>query len=542
MLRFSYLFGNNAILQSNKDVYVHGACDADSVKLLLKDVNGTTLFSAEERTNNGRFEIGIGNYDAGGPYTLTAISGNESISSENIFFGEVWIAGGQSNMEFELRNSKDFDEVLEERLYSNISYLNVPRIAYLGEELERAETESCWKPCDEYNVGYMTAVGYYFAQALSEVEPDIKIGIISCNWGGTSASCWIGEEYLNKKPETKVYLDAYKEVAGNKSLEDNKKEWDEYLIYQAAFDEKVGNYYATNSNPTWEEAISLFGENRYPGPMGPVNPTRPCGLFESMLLRLLPLSVAGVLWYQGEEDDNRPYNYYELLKTLVAQWRVSFNDENLPFIIAQLPIFVNEGEDDYMNWPFIREAQARVCKEDENCHLAVILENGEYHNIHPVNKESVGYRMAFQALHKVYGAITLWEANGPEYDSCFTENEYMYVDILCCDQGLMLNGDDNFIEDIRMQDYLPVDSGFELAGEDKIYYPAKAQVLRGEDPGIITLKLHSDKVKQPAFARYFWKNYGKVRIFGGNGIPLAPFRTSMKDEAMAKGSRQGELL
>lgn len=552
MIKLPAIFKSHAVFQRDKIFRIWGETDASEVSArILEDANIISKGSAI--VTDGSFLLEMEPVEAGGPYSLEIKSGNDVVLLADVYFGDVWLAGGQSNMEFQLNNSKDADEEIAEAENDRIRFYNVPQIAWVGSELEDAEAKSEWQLCNSDTVGEWSAVGYYFAKALTEESEGIMIGIVGCNWGGTSASAWMSREKLLEYKETKQYIDVYDEAVKGISEAEYNKAYDEYVIYQAEFDKNVGNYYMTNPNPTWDEAISLFGENKYPGPMGPKNWTRPGGLYESMLRRIIPYSMMGCIYYQGEEDDNRPYSYKRLLTSLIEQWRSDFKDDKLAFIVAQLPVFVNEGEEDYKNWPFIREAQAKIGNTIGNG-VAVILESGEYHNIHPVNKETVGYRLAFQALHNVYGCMTRWEACGPELDAGFAGDEAFYVDLKCCDSGLMINGDDNFLEDVHMMDYLPSDSGFEIAGEDGIYYNAKAQVMRGEtlneetddtvnmQGSILTIKLTSDNVKQPMYARYFWKNYGKVRIFGANGIPLAPFRTSDKDGAKALGSRLGEII
>lgn len=553
MIKLAGIFKDGAVLQRDKDVIIFGHSDGEVTATLFDD-SGKIVKSVKANLKEGNFEANIGSFSAGGPYSLRLEDPDGEKVISDLYFGDVWIAGGQSNMELELQNSKNGAEAVAQADNSRIRFYYTPKVAWLGKELEEAEGESTWQKCSPENVACWSAVGYYFAQALTEEIEDVMIGIIGCNWGGTSATAWTGREKLAEHPETKAYLDKYDEAIKGISDEEYERLYEEYVVYQAEFDKNVGNYYMTNPNPSWEEAISLFGENKYPGPMGPKNWSRPAGLHETMIMRIAPYTVKGCIYYQGEDDDNRPYSYNRVLTSMLEQWREDFRDEKLPFIIVQLPIFVNEGETDDKNWPFIREAQAEVAKTVGNG-LAVILEAGEYHNIHPLDKETVGYRLAYQALYNVYGYIPKWEACGPEYDSSFSQDNAIYVDLKCCEQGLMVNGDDMFLEDVHMQDYLPDDSGFEIAGADGVYYPARAQVLRGEtineeaqeDPmmnlpgSILSIKLTSDKVDKPVFARYFWTNFAKVRIFGANGIPLAPFRTSKNDGARAIGSRQGEI-
>lgn len=318
------------------------------------------------------------------------------------------------------------------------------------------------------------------------------------------------------------YLEEYDNIVKNQDEEEYLKELEEYYAYQAEFDKNVGNYFATSQNPTWEEAIKLFGESRYPGPVGPRTVNRPYGLYESMLSRIAPYTIAGFLYYQGEEDDHKPYTYYELLSTLVKQWRHDWKDDTLPFMLVQLPVFQDINEPDYKNWPFIREAQMRLYNTVKNTGIAVILEHGEYGNIHPVDKKPVGERLMLQAMHHVYGGASLAEAAGPLYHSYYTEGSQIHIKFQNAETGLKCTE--------------KVLDGFEIAGADKKYFPAKA-VIAGD-----SVILESDKVKTPLYARYFWTNYSKVTLYGADGIPAAPFRTSPEDGSEFTGSRNTGLV
>lgn len=234
----------------------------------------------------------------------------------------------------------------------------------------------------------------------------------------------------------------------------------------------------------------------------------------------MPYTIAGFLYYQGEEDSNKPYTYYELLLTLVKQWRHDWKDETLPFMVVQLPVFQDEREPDYKNWPFIREAQMRLYNNIKNTGIAVILECGEYNNIHPVDKEPVGERLMLQAMYHVYGGISAQEAFGPVYKSHYTEGNKMYIKFQYADPQVLCQKEDKSQGIICSEEN---ETNFEIAGADKKYFPAEA-VIKGD-----SVILWSASVKKPVYARYFWTNYNKVTLFGANGIPVAPFRTSYED-------------
>lgn len=509
MLKLAPVFSNHMVLQRNKNIRVWGECDEKEVVISIDNK------SIRVTVKDNRFQALLPPMEAGGPYALTISSDTQKIRYEDVMIGEVWLAGGQSNMELELQNSFEGDKELEKIQAENVRYYYVPKKPWVSEELLLEEAQSSWECADKESAGKWSAVAYYYAKELSR-KLGVTVGIIGCNWGGTSASCWMSREMLEQNGKISSYIKEYDQIVENQDFDEYLKEREEYIAYQTEFEKNVSNYYATCQNPSWDEAISLFGENKYPGPMGPYSEFRPAGLYESMLRRICPYTLAGFIYYQGEEDDHKPATYYELLSSLIKQWRGDWCEDTLPFLIVQLPVFQNEGEPDYKNWPHVREAQMKVYQTVKNTGIAVILENGEYGNIHPTKKEVVGKRLALQAFYHVYHVISKAEAFGPIYKDYYVEGEQLIVRFENCDDGF---------------EYKEGAVGFELAGTDKVYYPASYKIDGSQ------IVLTSQKVSKPEYARYCWTNYQEISFFGKNGIPLAPFRTSTKDGSKITGSR-----
>lgn len=509
MLKTAAVFTSHMVLQRDKNIAVWGMCDNTSV---TGELNGKKIAAD---VADGKFMLTFPPQAAGGPYTLQITSEEEKITFEDIMIGEVWFAGGQSNMELELQNSFEGDKELAKIQSENVRYYYAPKKPFDGEELEAELAKSSWELPNKENAGKWSAVGYYYAKELSK-KLGVCVGIIGCNWGGTSASCWMSREMLLESEKTRSYVDEYDKIVDNQDYDAYVKEREEYIIYQTEFEKNVSKYYETCEHPTWDEAISLYGENKYPGPMGPLSEFRPAGLYDTMVSKLIPYTIAGFIYYQGEEDDHKPTTYYELLCGLIKQWRKDWNDETLPFLLVQLPVFQNEGEPDYKNWPLVREAQMRVYETIKNTGIAVILENGEYGNIHPTHKAVVGKRLAMQACYHVYDKADEAETFGPMYQSAYVDDDKMVVSFAHCEGGFTTTGE---VE------------GFELAGVDKVYHKADMTI----DGQQVVLK--SEEVAVPRYARYCWTNYQKITFFGKNGMPVAPFRTSRLDGSCVTGSR-----
>lgn len=497
------VFSDNMVLQRNKNIAVFGmAYDNMKVTVML---NGKTV---EATAKDHKWSVLLPPMEAGGPYEMTVLSGDERITFCNIMIGEVWLAGGQSNMELELQNSLGGKKVLENIDSANVRFYYTKKNPYIDEFFYADERNNCWKTASEENSANWSAVGFYFAKKLSE-DLGVTVGIIGCNWGGTSASAWMPRETLLADSDMRSYADEYDEAMGGKTFEQYLAELDDYNAYVEVWQPKINEFYAKHPDGEWGDALEFAGPCRYPEPLGPKSPFRAGGLYETMLMRVCPYTLAGFIYYQGESDDHKPNFYYKLFKALIEQWRNDWQDDSLPFLFVQLPMFINRGEEDRKHWCIIREAQMRVHQTTANTGIAVILDCGEYGNIHPVDKEPVGERLELQALCHVYGMISEKEAYGAIYKSF----EYK-------DGGMLLyfdHAEDGF--DVRGEAV-----GFEIAGDDKLYHKAEVTVQNDK------IFARSGEVKEPKYLRYNWVNYGEVTVFSKNGIPLAPFRTSRDDE------------
>ncbi|MBD5138311.1 MAG: sialate O-acetylesterase [Ruminococcus sp.] len=499
------VFTDHMVLQRNKNINIWGcAYTATDVTVELCGKSVTA------RAESGKWKAVLPPMEAGGPYELkvTDNSGGE-IVLHDVMIGEVWLAGGQSNMELELQNALNGKEVLKNIKDVNVRFYYTQKIAYIDDYFNFAERNSCWSIAAPDTAANYSAVGYYFARRLA-AELGVTVGVIGCNWGGTSASNWISRKALEQDADTKSYVDEYDKAMEEKTMEGYLKELAEYEEWHNEWQPKINEYYANTPDPTWEGAQEYAGPCRWPEPMGPRSQFRPGGLYETMISRICPYTLAGFTYYQGESDDHKPDTYYKLFKALIEQWRGDWEDDTLPFMFVQLPMFMNEGDEDFKHWCKIREAQMRVHQTTANTGIAVILDRGEFNNIHPIDKEPVGERLALQAMYHVYGKISADEAYGAIYKS----HEYT-------DGGMLVSFDhasDGF--DVKGEKIV----GFEVAGKNRKYQSAEAEI-RGDK-----IFVHSAEVAEPVYLRYNWTNYGEVTVFSKNGIPLAPFRTSRNDE------------
>lgn len=503
MLKTAAVFSDNMVLQREKNISIFGETDSNSVTVSFCGKK------ANAKIESGKWMAILPPMNAGGPYSMTVTDGNDTLTFENIMIGEVWLAGGQSNMEYFLENETHAAQTLE-YLEGNdkIRFYGVPRNAFFNEDYFKAENENSWQIAGKESSKLWSAVGVYFADKISNELDGVTVGIIGCNWGGTSASAWMSREYLEGVDEIKAYIDEYEKAIEGKTDSQMIAEYDEYCRYDEEWFKKSQKCYAENPNISWDEVQEICGKNLWPGPMGIKNPFRICGLYETMLKRVSPYTIRGFIYYQGESDDHKPNSYYTLLSRLIACWRNEWQEDELPFLLVQLPMFKYSHDEDRKHWCIIREAQMRAYKTIKNTGIAVITEHGEYNDIHPKNKIPVGERLALQALLHVYGKNDT-DAFGPVYRDCIRHENSL---------ELLFDHAENGFEIKDTAD------GFEIAGSDKEFHKAEAEI-KGD-----RIYISADEVANPEYARYAWTNYMEVKVFGKNGIPLAPFRTSMNDE------------
>ena len=414
VLHVAAIFASHMVLQRNKPNAVFGALDADcagmEVVAQIRDFDGSMVAQAHAYASKdlkdglSPWRVMLPAQPEGGPYTLRVTAGNDFLEFEDVLIGEVWLAGGQSNMELELRNSENAEAALENCADPLLRFYNVPKTGVIN---RNAENAASWQESSPENSGVMSAVAYYFAHKLrSELDPDLPIGIVDCYIGGTSITCWMSEDALNSSEAGRGYLTRYERAIAGKTQEQFKLETDEWQTRFDAWNANIAAAKEADPDVTWDTLNEQYGACPWPPPVTPTSQYRPTGPFRAMLERIAPYSLAGFLWYQGEEDEPYCGSYRELLGMLIGEWRAIWS-ENLPFLIVQLPQWidkkVDETEGDPMLWPVLREAQWDAAQSIDNVYVICTIDCGEYDNIHPVDKRTPGERLADCALRQVYG-------------------------------------------------------------------------------------------------------------------------------------------
>jgi sialate O-acetylesterase len=503
-LQIAPIFSDNMVLQREKDLPIYGGGqDGFQVRLCF---NGISL---NTKVRNGRWLLTLPPQQAGTRGTLEITDGQSSFCFSNVVFGDVWLAGGQSNMELELQNCLNGKAELAASFNPDIRFYQALKQVYGTEGFHENERQCRWHVCAQDSAATLSAVAFFFARKIN-AETGIPIGIINCNWGGTSISAWLSEEQLSRSAAGKKYLDDYAALVGNKTDEQYEQEMQEYFAQWSAWDKRVQERRALDPLVSWEVLNKECGECPWPQPAGKKSPFRPTNLYHSMIRRVSPFALKGFLYYQGEEDYTRASDYGEMMCYLIDQWRTDWHDDGLPFLFVQLPMYASRAEmeaglDKDESWQIIRENQYKVSRLIANTGLAVIIDKGEFDNIHPLDKQTVGFRLALQALKKVYGRKI--SADGPIFKRVERiSGGVIRVYFDHAELGLEAHGS---LE------------GFELAGSDLRYYAAQA-VIEGS-----TVALSADEVSEPEHFRYAWYKYGPTPLFGKNGLAAMPFQASL---------------
>ena len=493
------LFTDGAVLCRRKEIRVFGTGEEGlHLSCRLLDEGGKTLCQDETEVWKGRFSFLLPPQEARMGCVLTVTDGQDQTICCDIAIGEVFLAGGQSNMELELQYADEGKQLIPVHRNPQVRYFNVPKFARFTEEAEEANHAARWAAVAPGTAKDMSAVGYFFAMKL-QAHLRVPVGIIDCYWGGTSVTCWMSEETLRLTAEGQRYLREYQDSWAGKTMEQYLEEESAFFNGQNAWGEKALALKTEHPEYTNKDLNAIIGPcPPWNPPVGEGSPFRPAGLYHTMLERVVPATLSGVLFYQGEEDTWRTKQYDVLLTSFIIQLRALFMDGDLPFLNVQLPMWMDgAATDDSKLWPALRLAQEKVWRNVRNTGLAVLIDQGEFDNIHPTNKRVVGERLYACALDVMYHE----PAKLPPFAlGKYQRDGNLYVElsapVTACGNG----------------DFL-----LEVAGEDGVFYPADVLI---EDQQII---LSSPHVSRPVAARYAWTDYAIVCLFGENGLPLAPF-------------------
>ncbi len=489
-MRLAFLFTDSMVFQRNKEIRVWGECETSAE--VTGTFRGTTVRTVAQ---DGRFTFSFPPSEAGKGFTMSVSSGNQTITLKNIAVGEVFIAGGQSNMEMPLQTTKDGGYELQFLQGDDIRYLVVPRRHEKGKPcwgwhfIPLYSENQPWKIAGGENGTELSATAFYFAKRLQEVE-QVPVGIIECDWGGTTIYNWISRADLLGNPDTAPYCEAH-----FKQLDEAKEE--EYIPKQ--------NYYNEELARRCPVTIPGEGFDFPPTSPNPINSQRFSGLYETMFQTICPFMVRGVIWYQGESDAGHPDakdRYKKAFRLLIETWRRDLKNKDLIFITTLLAAFGNPWGDgpECESWAQIREAQIELAEEEAGVYYVNCMDNGETENIHPFEKRMLGERMAGCALAEGMGRDVFWK--GPKLQSVKIENGILYIYFK--HTGKYLMGDNVKI------------TGFEIKRNGK--WEQITVTSGGNFVHSVETDLHDAES-----VRFCYRNYSQVHLYNSLGLPAAPF-------------------
>jgi sialate O-acetylesterase len=480
-VRLPSVISDNMVLQQGKSVPIWGWADpCETVTVTGSWGSGKWETTADQ---DGKWMVKIDSGKAGGPYEMT-VAGKNTVTLKNILVGEVWVCSGQSNMEFTLKQAKNSaQEIADANNYPQIRSFNV------GKKVIYTPMYNCsgkWQVCSAQTAGNFTAVGYFFGRELN-TQLNVPVGLIHTSWGGTPAESWMSKEYLENDQNFQPILKRFEEASAN--YPELKKK---YQMERQKYDSIAAKLRAEGKPlpPRPEE------------PIGPGHAYSPMGLYNGMIVPILPYGIRGAIWYQGESNAWRAYQYRTLFPAMIKNWRDAWHQGDFSFLFVQLANYDEVNPEPVeSDWAELREAQLMTLSVP-NTGMAVAIDIGEK-DIHPKNKQDVGKRLALWALAKTYGKNMVY--SGPIYRLMEVQGNKAVLHFENIGGGLVVKGDSL--------------KGFAIAGADKKFVWADARIEGS------TVVVSSDKVSVPVAVRYAWAKNPVCNLYNKEGLPATPFRT-----------------
>lgn len=483
------LVSDNSVFQRNAPVRIWGTADPGE--------GVTVSFAGQEKTattdTDGNWIVTLDPMEASSkPRTLVCSSSMKNKKSEikNILVGEVWLAGGQSNM---AGTMKRFRQTQLDISMANDPLLRTVTIPRKDFAEDKADTPQ-WQPTTPQTVQNVSGSAYYFAKELRKTLNDVPVGIIICAAGGTPAEAWISRRTLENNPKlSEQTLALYETYCQNEfpAAADYEKYLEDYAAEKKEYARRKASKQLPNPRPTWK--------------MGPHNVKRPCGLYENMLAQAVPYTIRGAIWYQGENNAKMETSahYRSIFPALIEDWRTAFQNSRMPFLFVQLPP-LGPATAASAGWPELRDAQRWTEQNVPNTGMAVLLDGGDIKDIHPHSKVKVGHRLALLARQMVYGETNL-VCRGPQLKTVTKNDGVIELDVHTSGSELVLKDE--------------AVNGFEICGKDGRFVPAKAERIDGK------IRVSSPRIKKPQHVRYGWKQWVVPTLFNADGLPASPFRT-----------------
>lgn len=434
-VRLPAILSSGMVLQQQSQVKIWGWADPYEKITVVTSWDQQSYSSTG--SDNAQWQVLVATPSAGGPFTIT-IKGRNSIVLNEILIGEVWICSGQSNMEMCGQwGLKDIKEERPTAFNPNIRFFHIPKTTAAYPQ------DNCtgqWTICDSNTLQTFSAVGYFFGKNLNKTL-NVPVGLIEAAWGGTAAEVWT--------PDSIVL-----------------------------------------NNPVLKEAAKAV----LPSGMCPHVPGY---AFNAMIAPLTNFNIAGVTWYQGENNTDAASTYKQLFTAMIDGWRRAWN-KNLPFYYVQIAPFKYRAQN---RGALLREAQLQSMHHPNTGMVVTTDLVTDLNDVHPANKHDVGLRLANWALAETYHKEGI-SYKSPLFKAMVIKNNKA---LLTFDQAVMVKG--KTVNEIF------------IAGEDMVFYPAEVSIKNN------TVTVWSSQVKAPMAVRYCFSNTAIGNLFNKEGLPVSPFRT-----------------
>lgn len=478
-VRLPAVLSDHAVLQRDRPIHLWGWAEPGA-KLTLH-FHAQTVAAEADRL--GKWSAYLAPERAGGPYTLAITGDGPELQLADLLVGDVWFASGQSNMEMPLAGFGPDNPVKDSK--REIAAATNPRLRLLvaehkGSDLPLDDQPAHWTDCTPETARKFSAIAYFFGREIAARE-DVPVGLVDSTWGGTPADSWVSLDTLGTDPSL------FPAFASRARFID--KQADAQVAIAAEQRETAAAKAAGQPAPHFDW---------HPDPVS----WQPAGLYNGMIAPFTPLTVKGFLWYQGETNsgpDRAPF-YAALMRGLITDWRQHFAQGELPFLFVQISSFSSPAE----QWGMLRDQQRRTLAV-AGTSMAVSLDVGLEHNVHPPDKQTVAARLALAARATVYGERIPYSS--PNFREATTElrpggltTMRVWFDHA---EGLTTRGQ-------------PA-GGFELAGPDHHFIPAEAHLEHD------TVVVSAPALPHPTYVRYGWTGVVHSFLYNAAGLPASTF-------------------
>jgi sialate O-acetylesterase len=491
------IFADNMVLQQNSSVNFWGTADSGENVIVNASWGNSAKTIADK---NGKWKLQLKTPSAGGPFTVM-IQGENKITFKNVMSGEVWLCTGQSNMDCPMSFFKDTKKAINNATYSKIRFFVVKRKTS-NTPLENVN--GSWTLCTPKTTAAFSATGYFFGLTLYK-ELNIPVGLIECDWGGSRIEAWI--PWQKQKGNARL-INERASAAKQAEVYDEAKEKQIHKVAVKRFKADIKKWKESEKQgkkPNWPHFkqhpfdVSNYASNLYNGMLNP----------------LIPYTIKGAIWYQGESNARYPNEYVKQLELMITSWREKWKQGDFPFYFVQLPGFGKIWKspvEEHAAWPILRQAFMDVSKNVQNTGMAITIDIGEAKDIHPQQKSKVGDRLARLALHKDYSKKDIvW--SGPIIKSCEFKNSKAIIKFETGGSPLAVRNGGKI-------------KGFALFDNNSGFVKANAEIF-GDD----TVEVTSEKVIIPTIVYYAWAiNPEGVNLMNKEGLPTSPFRYGKKPE------------